>query len=97
MVDAGGFTAAAERRGIAQPAVSAALRKLEDELGVLLLVRGRRRLTPTAAGTAFLRHARAVLAQLAASRRELAAMQSLEVGQLAIGRRRWSRAACCRR
>jgi len=39
----------------------------------------------TFAGTAFLRHARAVLAQLAASRRELAAMQSLEVGQLAIG------------
>ena len=85
VVDAGGFTAAAERRGIAQPAVSAAVRKLEDELGVLLLVRGRRRLTLTAAGTAFLRHARAVLAQLAASRRELAAMQSLEVGQLAIG------------
>lgn len=85
IIDAGGFTAAAERLGLAQPAVSAALRKLEDDLGVQLLARGPHRLTLTAIGTAFLRHAHAILEQVAASRREIAAMRTLEVGHVSIG------------
>ncbi len=85
VVDAGGFTAAAARLRVAQPAVSAAVRRLEEELGARLLVRGARRLTLTAEGAAFLRHARAILAQVAASRHEIAAMRALEAGHFSIG------------
>lgn len=85
VVETGGFTTAAERLGIAQPAVSTSVRKLEEDLGVRLLERGARRVTPTAEGRAFLQHARAILAQVAASRREMAALRTLETGQLSIG------------
>ena len=85
VVDSGGFTAAADRLRVAQPAVSATVKKLEQDVRATLLARTRRRLTLTAEGAAFLRHARAIIAQLAASRRELAALQSLEVGHLTVG------------
>ncbi len=85
IVDAGGFTAAAARLRIAQPAVSAALRKLEDDLGAVLIVRPVRRLTLTAEGMAFLRHARGLLAQAAAARHEIAALRGAEAGRLSIG------------
>ncbi|KVE07466.1 LysR family transcriptional regulator [Burkholderia anthina] len=58
-----GFRRAAERLHMAQPPLSAAIRKLEDELGVALLERDNRgsRLTP--AGEAFLLEARRALEQ----------------------------------
>lgn len=40
VVDAGGFTAAGNRLGMTQPAVSRAVATLEKELGLPLLVRG---------------------------------------------------------
>ncbi|WP_104012691.1 LysR family transcriptional regulator [Burkholderia anthinoferrum] len=57
------FRRAAERLHMAQPPLSAAIRKLEDELGVALLERDNRgsRLTP--AGEAFLLEARRALEQ----------------------------------
>lgn len=85
VVDTGGFTAAAERLRIAQPAVSSTIRKLEIDVGVSLLVRTRRRVSLTPEGTAFVRHARLMIDQMNASYREMAALQSLEVGQLTIG------------
>ncbi|HEY0836989.1 MAG TPA: LysR family transcriptional regulator [Azospirillum sp.] len=48
--------AAAERLGIAQPAVSAAVRRLEEDLGGPLLVRGGRGVALTPEGAVFLRH-----------------------------------------
>jgi DNA-binding transcriptional LysR family regulator len=59
------FTRAAERLGVVQPAVSQAIGRLEDELGLVLFERSSRRVTLTSAGTAFLPKARAVLAQVA--------------------------------
>jgi DNA-binding transcriptional LysR family regulator len=50
VVDAGSYTAAARDLHISQPALSAALAKLERELGTELLVKGVRPLTVTAAG-----------------------------------------------
>ncbi|BCT34250.1 LysR family transcriptional regulator [Pseudomonas protegens] len=57
------FTRAAERLHIAQPPLSRQIQQLEDELGVLLLERGRP-LRLTAAGRFFYEHSNRVLEQL---------------------------------
>ncbi len=48
--EAGSFTSAAANLGISQPALSHAVRRLEDRLGVPLLDRSRMGVTPTPAG-----------------------------------------------
>lgn len=53
VVDAGSFSAAARHFDIGQPAVSKAVAQLEDWLGVKLLLRSTRALTPTEAGQNF--------------------------------------------
>lgn len=53
VVETGSFSAAARYLNIGQPAVSKMIAGLEDRLGVRLLVRSTRRLSPTEAGTAF--------------------------------------------
>lgn len=50
VVDAGSFSAAARRLGVGQPAVSKTVAQLESRLGVRLLLRSTRGLTPTEAG-----------------------------------------------
>jgi DNA-binding transcriptional LysR family regulator len=58
------FRRAAERLHMSQPPLSHQIRLLEEELGCELLARTRRRVEMTPAGDAFLRDARAVLADL---------------------------------
>jgi len=58
------FRRAAERLHMSQPPLSHQIRLLEEELGCELLARTRRRVEMTPAGVAFLRDARAVLADL---------------------------------
>ena len=65
VVEEGSFTTAAEKRlHTAQPSLSRQIRDLEYEVGTPLLVRGARGVEPTAAGRAFLEHARLALAQV---------------------------------
>lgn len=56
------FRRAAERLHMAQPPLSAAIRRLEAEIGAPLLVRSSRRVALTAAGTVLLEEARRALA-----------------------------------
>jgi len=61
VVDTGSFSAAARHFDIGQPAVSKAVAQLEEWLGVKLMLRSTRSLTPTEAGQSFyLRAKRAV-------------------------------------
>jgi DNA-binding transcriptional LysR family regulator len=53
VVEAGSFSAAARDLNMGQPAVSKTIASLEDRLGVRLLTRSTRKLSPTEAGTAF--------------------------------------------
>ena len=53
VVDAGSFSLAARDMKIGQPAISKTIASLEERLGVRLLARSTRRLTPTEAGVAF--------------------------------------------
>ncbi len=71
------FRRAAARLHISQPPLSQQIARLEDELGARLLNRTRRRVELTPAGDAFLRDARAALAQIEAA---AATAQRIETG-----------------
>jgi DNA-binding transcriptional LysR family regulator len=71
VVEAGSFSAAARDLNLGQPAVSKMIAGLEDRLGVRLLVRSTRRLSPTEAGIAF--YERALRALTEADEAEAAA------------------------
>lgn len=71
VVGAGSFTAAADRLHIVQSAVSAAVRDLEEELGVPLLIRNKRPLQLTPAGRLLFARATPALQELESVRREI--------------------------
>ncbi|GAA4247840.1 LysR family transcriptional regulator [Dactylosporangium darangshiense] len=80
-----GFTRAAERLRVAQPGVSAQVRKLERELGQPLLDRSARAVRLTAAGHAVLPYARAALAAVEGARQAVDELAGLRRGRVAIG------------
>lgn len=61
IVDEGGFSAAARRLGMTQPAVSLQIGRLEREIGNAVFHRGGRQVSLTAVGASLLPHARRVL------------------------------------
>ena len=81
----GSFTAAADELGLAQPSVSEQVRKLEDELGVLLFQRVGRGLVPTEAARAFVPHAQAVLGAVDAARESVLAVREVRGGTVSFG------------
>ena len=85
VVRCGGFSRAAEQLRIAQPAVSAQVRRLEAELGTPLLERTTRRVALTHAGELFLARVRAVLGQLDGARADLGELAAVRRGHVRIG------------
>ena len=79
------FRRAAARLHISQPPLSQQIARLEDELGFTLLVRTRRRVELTPAGTAFLRDARSLLAELETAVSTARRVQRGEAGVLRVG------------
>jgi LysR family transcriptional regulator, hca operon transcriptional activator len=68
VAEAGSFTVAAEKRlHTAQPSLSRQIRDLEYQVGAELMIRSARGIELTAAGRAFLDHARLALAQVEAA------------------------------
>ena len=79
------FGHAAQALHISQPPLSRAIRALEDQLGVALFARTRRRVELTAAGARLLEDTRRLVSQLERTVQEVRAMASGERGRLRIG------------
>ncbi|MFE9631887.1 LysR family transcriptional regulator [Streptomyces sp. NPDC006463] len=79
------FTRGAARVHVAQPGVSAQIRRLERELGQELLDRSGRQVQLTDAGVAVLPYARAALAAVAGARLAVDEVTGLLRGQVSIG------------
>jgi DNA-binding transcriptional LysR family regulator len=78
----GSLSAAAESLAYTQPAVSQQMAALERQAGMALLDRTSRGVRPTEAGAALLRHAEAILSELALAERELEAIAGLRGGRV---------------
>jgi DNA-binding transcriptional LysR family regulator len=84
-VDTGSVRAGARKLFLSQPALTKALRELEEEVGVSLIHRSVRGITPTAGGTRLLARARLIDQQLLLAQAELRQMQGLDEGSVSIG------------
>jgi len=85
IVEAGSIRAAARNLALTQPALTKSLRRLETELGAVLLIRSVRGARPTEIGLAFLARARAVTVELQRAREEVDQLRGGRAGRLAVG------------
>lgn len=79
------FTRAAEQLSMAQPAVSMALKKLEEELELTLFNRKDKRVNLTAEGEVFLAHAHRILEQCESARQQMLELKGLLRGEVRVG------------
>ncbi|MGD1857249.1 MAG: LysR family transcriptional regulator [Leptolyngbyaceae cyanobacterium] len=84
VVEANGFAAAARDMGVSRSAVNKLVITLETELGVRLLQRSTRKVTPTATGTAFYERCLAILADLKEAELAVSQSQAQPIGPLRI-------------
>jgi LysR family hydrogen peroxide-inducible transcriptional activator len=85
VAETGHFGRAAERCFVSQPTLSGQIKKLEDELGVVIFERTNRAVTVTPIGTEILDHARLMLEQADAIERAAGAHRDPLAGPLRIG------------
>lgn len=81
----GSFTRAAESLHVAQPALSVAIRKLEDELGVTLFVRKAHRVEPTVEGKILVSRAERIFGEIDSAINEIADTVELRTGVVRLG------------
>jgi len=84
VVACGGFAAAAREMGLSRSAVNKLVIQLEGHLGVQLLQRTTRKVTPTEVGLAFCDRARAILAELEAAELAVSRLHEEPRGTLKI-------------
>jgi LysR family nitrogen assimilation transcriptional regulator len=85
IADLGSITRAADRLGVAQPALTRHVRSLEDELGMQLLLRLPRGVRLTSTGRQFLEHCQRVLREFARVKEELRANNEVPRGRVVLG------------
>jgi len=85
VVRSNGFTKAAERMHIAQPAISMAMKKLEEELDLVLFNRLERKISLTAEGEILLRHAEKILEDVKSTESEMEELRGLTKGEVRVG------------
>lgn len=85
VVEENGFTAAARRLNVAQPAVSMAIRKLEEGLELSLFHRRERGIELTDEGRTLLDHARRILRAAGDADLEMHELRGLNRGEVRIG------------
>ena len=79
------FHRAAERCFVSQPTLSGQLKKLEEELGVLLIERNNRQVSMTEAGEAVVKHARTVLDEVNTIKNVASYYHDPMVGDVRVG------------
>ncbi len=79
------FTRAEERLYVSQPAVTNAIRSLEDELGIQLCDRNQKQALLTAEGKIFCAHVEQLMAGISNTLEEIHAIKNLKSGVLHIG------------
>ena len=84
VVEAGGFTRAAERLGLSRAATSKHVLQLEDRLGARLLNRTTRRVSVTAAGRVFYEQCRRILAEFDEAERSAGELHNTPSGELRV-------------
>ena len=84
VVDRGGFNRAAARLGVSKSIVSRRIAAMEADLGVRLLTRSTRGITPTEAGAEFKSRCERILAEVAEAREAVARQGGGMVGRLRI-------------
>ncbi len=84
VVEAGGFTPAAERLGLSRAAASKHVQQLEERLGARLLERTTRRVSVTEAGRAFYQQCRRILADLEEAERAASELHNEPRGELRV-------------
>lgn len=84
-VEHGNLTAAAAELDVSQPALSKSLKRLERELGVRLVERGRFGIVPTPFGETLVAHGKAVRAELRQAKGSIQALAGAQRGSVVIG------------
>jgi len=85
VVRTGGMSAAAKELYITQPAVSMAIRQLEDKLGKPLVARSPKGVTPTAEGEVMYDYLRRAFGLIDAAEKKYTEMAELKTGEVRIG------------
>jgi DNA-binding transcriptional LysR family regulator len=81
----GSFSKAARRAHLSQPALTASIHKLEEDMGASLFHRSAGGTTLTCAGQALVPFAQAALAAIEDGKRAIAEVEGLQVGEVRIG------------
>ena len=84
VIEAGGFTAAADRLGLSRAATSKQVLQLEERLGARLLDRTTRRVSATDAGRRFYEQCRRILAELDEAERAASELHNEPRGELRV-------------
>ncbi|WP_417449387.1 LysR family transcriptional regulator [Kordiimonas sp.] len=84
IIDEGGMRRAAEVLHVSQPALTVAVKQLEQFFGLKLFSRTGRTLEPTPEGYRFYQHARSLLAQAEKAKSDMRALSALEMADLPL-------------